>query len=166
MDWSGKGEREPAYEEVVFNLDEGQISDVFRAGDAFYVVRLRTIEPERQQTLDEVRQQVRQAVLDEKEEAWFQERADRTLFTIHGKRYTVGEFWQEYQELPPTFLADYQGPEGRKALAERLIERLLLVEDSYDQLLNVKNRGEIEEVRLDVLAQMMEYTRTPSSTRA
>lgn len=151
-----KGEREPAYDAVVFDLDEEQISDVFRAGDAFYVVRLRGIEPERQQSLNEVRDQVRQAVLAEKEVTWFEEKADSTLFTIHGKRYTAGEFWQEYQELPPTFLADYQGAEGRQALAERLIERLLLVEDSYDQLLNVKNQGEIEEMRLDVLAQMME----------
>jgi parvulin-like peptidyl-prolyl isomerase len=151
-----KGQWDPAYDEVVFSLDEGQISDVFRAGDAFYVVRLRFIEPERQQSLDEVREQVHQDVLSEKESTWFQKNADRTLFTIHGERYTVGEFWTEYQELPPTFAADYQGTEGRKALAERLIERLLLVEDSYDQLLDVKNKEEIEEMRLDVLAQMME----------
>lgn len=150
------GQREPAYDEVVFGLDEGEISDVFRAGDVFYVVRLRSQEPERQQSLDEVRELVRQAVLAEKEAAWFEEKANRTLFTIHGQRFTVGEFWQEYQELPPTFLLDYQGNEGRKALAERLIERLLLVEDSYDRLLDVQNQAEIEEIRLDVLAQMMD----------
>lgn len=151
-----KGMREPAYDEVVFELDEGQVSDVFRAGDAFYVVRLRSITPQRRQSLDEVRAQVRQAVLAEKEAGWFEQQADRTLFTLHGKRYTVGEFWREYQELPPTFVTRYQGDEGREALAERLIERVLLVEDSYDQLLDVKNEGKIDEARLDVLAQMME----------
>jgi peptidyl-prolyl cis-trans isomerase D len=99
---------------------------------------------------------VRQAVPVEKTATWFQKSADRTLFTIRGKRYTVGEFWREYQELPPSFLARYQGAEGRKALAERLVERLLLVEDSYDRLLDVKNEGEIEEARLKMLAQMLE----------
>jgi parvulin-like peptidyl-prolyl isomerase len=151
-----KGQRDPAYDEVVFNLDEGQYSQVFKAGDAFYIARLQSKESERQQSLDEVRTQVRQAVLAEREAAWFEERANQTLLTINGKRYTVGEFWQEYQELPVTFVTGYQGVEGRQALAERLIERLLLLQDSYDQLLDVENQDELEEMRLDILAQMME----------
>lgn len=151
-----KGQRDPAYDERVFNLDEGETSEVFRAGDAFYIVRLQSKEPERQQTLDEVRAQVEQAVLVEKEAVWFEEKANQTLLTIDGKRYTVGEFWREYRELPAPFIFDYQGTAGRQALAERLIERLLLVEDSYDQLLEADNQVELEEIRLDVLAQMME----------
>lgn len=151
-----KGQRDPTYDEVVFNLDIEEISEVFRAGDAFYVARLRSSQPERRQSLDEARTQVYQAVLAQKEAAWFKENANRTLFTIHGERYTLGEFWQEYQELPPTFLVNYQGAEGRQALAERLIERLLLVEDSYDQLLEAENKDELDETRLRVLTQMME----------
>lgn len=151
-----KGQRDPVYDEVVFNLDEGETSEVFRAGDAFYIVRLQSKEPERQLTLDEVRAQVQQAVLVEKEAAWFEEKANQTLLTIDGKRYTAGEFWREYRELPAPFIFEYQGTAGRQALAERLIERLLLVEDSYDQLLEADNQVELEEIRLDVLAQMME----------
>lgn len=151
-----KGQRDPAYDDLVFNLDVEEISEVFRAGDAFYMARLRSSQPERRQSLDEARAQVYQPVLAQKEVAWFKEKANRTLFTIHGERYTAGEFWQEYQELPPTFLANYQGAEGRQALAERLIERLLLVEDSYDQLLETENKEQVEEARLKVLAQMME----------
>ncbi len=33
---------------------------------------------------------------------------------------------------------------------QRLIERLLLVEDSYDQLLETENKAEVEEMRLRV----------------
>jgi len=150
------GVREATYDDVVFSLDENEISDVFRSGDAFYIVRLRSRQPERQYTLNEVRPQVRQAVLEEQTRAWFEQNADRTLFTVHGKRYTVGEFWQEYQELPVTFVTAYQDNEGRKQLAEQIIERLLLVEDSYDRLLTAGKESELEEVRLDVLAQMME----------
>lgn len=126
------------------------MSEVFRAGDAFYIGRLLSLEPARRPSLDEVRAQVHQVVLAEKEAVWFEENANRTLLTIDGKRFTLGEFWREYQELPLPFVADYQ------ALAERLIERLLLVEDSYDQLLEADNQDELEEIRLDVLAQMME----------
>lgn len=151
-----KGQRDPAYDEVVFNLDEGETSAAFQAGDAFYIVWLHSKEPERQQSLDEVRAQVQQAVQAQKEAAWFEEKANQTLLTIDGRRYTVGEFWREYRELPAPFIFDYQGTAGRQALAERLIERLLLVEDSYDQLLEADNQVELEEIRLDVLAQMME----------
>ncbi|MBX3011874.1 MAG: peptidyl-prolyl cis-trans isomerase [Caldilineaceae bacterium] len=150
------GTRAAPYDEVVFNLDLNELSDVFRSGDAFYIVQLRSRRPERQATLDEVRTQVRQAVLQEQMRMWFDQNADRTLFTIHGKRYTVGEFWLEYQELPATFLAQYESNEGRKQLAEQIIERLLLVEDSYDRLLTNGKESELEEIRLDVLAQMME----------
>lgn len=151
-----KGERGPAYDAAVFALDPGQISEVIRAGDAFYVVRLRTRQPERQQRLDEVREQVLRAVMAQQEQRWFAENGGRTLFTIRGRRYTLGEFWKEYQELPEAFLARYQGLAGRKALAERLIERLLLLQDSYDRLLDATNKQQVEEARLSVLAQMLE----------
>jgi len=151
-----KGERDPAYDAAVFALDPGQVSDVIKAGDAFYVVRLRTRAPERQQSFGDVRDQVRQAVRAQKEEQWFTENGDRTLFTIRGKRFTLGEFWKEYRELPEDFLARYQGVAGRRALAERLIERLLLLQDSYDRLLQSKNKVQLEEARLSVLAQMLE----------
>lgn len=151
-----KGERDPAYDAAVFTLDPGQISEVLRAGEAFYVVRLRARQPERQQGLGEVRDQVRRAVRARKEERWFTENGDRTLFAIRGKGYTLGEFWKEYRELPEAFLDRYQGSGGRQALAERLIERLLLLQDSYDRLLDSKNKQEVEEARLSVLAQMLE----------
>ncbi len=150
------GVRDAAYDEIIFNLDQNEISDVFRSGDAFYIVRLRAQQPERQYSLDEVRTQLRQAVLQEKEQAWFAEKTELTLFTIHGKSYRVGEFWQEYQELPVAFRSEYQGGEGRKQLAEQIIERMLLVEDSYDRLLTDGNESTLEEARLDILAQMME----------
>jgi parvulin-like peptidyl-prolyl isomerase len=42
-----------------------------------------------------------------------------------------------------------------KALAEQIIERLLLVEDTYDQLLDVENQELATEARLQVLQQML-----------
>ncbi|HID61940.1 MAG TPA: peptidyl-prolyl cis-trans isomerase, partial [Anaerolineae bacterium] len=150
-----EGTRGTEFEAVVFALDEGQIGPVFQEGDAFHVVRLRRLEPASQQSLDEVRKQVWAAVAANKEATRFETNANKTLFTIHGQRYTVGEFYREYQELPPDFRTRYRGPQGLKDLAERLIERLLMVEDTYDRMLDAKNRQEIEEVRLDVLKQML-----------
>jgi parvulin-like peptidyl-prolyl isomerase len=50
---------------------------------------------------------------------------------------------------------EYAGPEGMKALTEQIIERLLLVEDTYDQLLDVENQELATEARLQVLLQML-----------
>ena len=150
-----EGTRDPAWDTAVFELTEGELSDVFRAGDAFYVVRLNELQPARTQTVEEVRPTVLAAVQQQTSDEWFNLNGSKTLFTLKGKQYTLGQFYQEYQELPVFTQAEYTGPEGMKALADQLIERLLLVEDAYDQLLDVENKPLTDEARLQVLKQML-----------
>ena len=151
-----KGEQSSPYDEAVFRLDPGQISNVIADTDAFAIVRLISKEPEREQSFEEVRSQVQTAVLAETEKKYFTDNADRTLFTVNGKRFTLGEFWEEYQELPVTFLASYPGTEGKQALVEKIIERLLLYEDSLSQVSQTDTKERKDEMRLKVLAQMLE----------
>lgn len=150
-----EGTRDPAWDAAVFALTAGELSDVFRAGDSFYVVRLNELQPARTQTLDEVRPVVMAAVQQQKTEEWFNANAGKTLFTLKGRQYTLGQFYTEYKELDFSTQAQYGGPEGMKQLAESLIERLLLVEDTYDQLLDVQNKPLVDEARLQVLKQML-----------
>ncbi len=150
-----EGTREPAWDTAVFALTDNELSDVFRAGNGFYIVRLNDLEPARTQTLDEVRPLVLATVQQEKTEAWFNANAGKTLFTLKGRQYTLGQFFTEFQELDPAAQVQYGGPEGMKQLAELLIERLLLVEDTYDQLLDVQNKPLIDEARLQVLKQLL-----------
>jgi parvulin-like peptidyl-prolyl isomerase len=151
-----RGSRGPEYDAAVFSLEPGQTSEVFRSGGELYVVRLRNREPERRQELDEVRDRVRQEVLAAKEQTWFRERSGQTLLTIDGRRFTVGEFWEEYQELPLGFQARYRGTEGRRQLAERLIERWIVLQASRRQGPTEEEQAETEHSRLQVLSQMME----------
>ncbi len=150
-----EGTRDPLWDTSVFALTEGELSDVFRAGDTFYIVRLNQLKPARTQSLDDVRQEVLDAVQQQKTDEWFETNASKTLVSLKGKQYTLGEFYQEYQELPISTQSEYVGPEGMKQLAESLIERLLLVEDTYDQLLDVENKPLADESRLQLLKQMM-----------
>lgn len=150
-----EGTRDPAWDTAVFELTEGELSDVFRAGDSFYIVRLNQLQPARTKSLDEVRSEVQDVVQQQKTDEWFQSNAPKTLFTVKGKQYTLGQFYQEYQELPISTQTEYAGPDGMKKLAESLIERLLLVEDTYDQLLDVQNKPLADESRLQVIKQMM-----------
>lgn len=143
------------WEAVVSELTVGEMSSVFRAGSSFYIVRLTAVEGERSQAFEEVRSDILPIVQQQQTEIWFAERSDQTLFTLKGRRYTLGQFYQEYQELSPTTLALYTGSEGMRTLAEQLIDRLLLVEDTYDQMLNTQNQPLNDETRLQVLKQML-----------
>ena len=51
-------------------------------------------------------------------------------------------------------------------MAESLIERLLLVEDTYDQLLDVENKPLADESRLQVLKQMMHQEEVDDNIQA
>lgn len=150
-----EGTRDPQWDAAVFALTEGELSDVFRAGDSFYIVRLNQLQAGRTKSLEEVRAEVLTAVQQQKTDKWFAANASKTLFNIKGKGYTLGQFYQEYQELPVSTQSQYAGMDGMKQLAELLIERLLLVEDTYDQLLDVQNKPLADESRLQVLKQMM-----------
>lgn len=101
------------------------------------------------------KEKFRENFLNEMEKKWFEQNQNRTLFTVHGKRYTVGEFYQELQELPPEEREKYQDFEGMKDLMDRMIERLLVLEDTYDQMLETKTKGEIDHAREDVLRQIL-----------
>lgn len=146
---------EPDFNAAVSTLQPGEISEVIRATGAFYIVRLIEAQPSRPQTFDEARAQVLETVRPQQIEEWMDDNASKTLFTLKGKQYTLGQFYGEYQELAPDVQAQFAGPAGLKELAELLIDRLVLVEDTYDQLLQVQNKDLIDQTRLDVLKQMM-----------
>jgi parvulin-like peptidyl-prolyl isomerase len=150
-----EGSSDSDWEAVVFALTEEELSDVFRTEKAFYIVRVQEILPGGVQPYEDVRSQIHEIVAQEKAKDWFQANESKTLFTIKGRQYTVGQFYREYQELPLTLQIQYAGVDGMKNLAEELIERLLLVEDTYDQLLNVENENLAAEARLQVLQQML-----------
>lgn len=105
---------------------------------------------------EEVAEQVKNDVRTEKEKTYYQDNASRTLFTVNGKQYTLGQFGEEYGELPQTFLVDYQGTEGKQKLVDRIIERLLLYEDSLTQVSQTETKEKKDEVQLKVMGQMLE----------
>lgn len=150
-----EGVSDPGWETTVFAMTENEMSNVFRAGSSFYIVQLQEKIDAYLQPSSEVQFFLETAVTPKLMDNWFTANAGKTLFTLKSSRYTVGEFYQEYQELPFTIQAEYSGPEGMKELAEALIERLLLVSDANDRLLDVENQPLAEEARLQVLQQMM-----------
>lgn len=151
-----EGARGAEWDRNVFALVPGELGSVFQAGDSFYVVRLSELKPARTQSLSEVRRAVTAAVGRQKEQDWFEANGEKTLFTLKGKRYSLKQFYKEYQELPASARRQYAGSDGLRNLADSLIDRMLLVADTYDKLLDVKTKPLADEARLRLLRQMME----------
>lgn len=150
-----RGARDPAFDEAVFPLPVEGLSPAFKEGDSYYVVKVLERRPERLRTYEEVRAEIAARLRAEQERQVYAERQDRTLFTIHSRRTTFGEFLHELNELPPAARTQYAGAEGKRRLLERLIDRLVVVEDASDQATEVKRKEEIEHVRSDLLAQLL-----------
>ena len=150
-----RGSRGQAFDDAVFPLRVGDISPVFMEGDSHYIVKLLERLPERVRPYEEVRGEVEATLRAEREQQVYAERSNRTLFTIHGRRTTLGEFLQELQELPEEQRARYAGPDGKRKLLDAFIERLLVVEDAAEQATDVKRKDDIAHARSDLLAQLL-----------
>lgn len=145
-----------ALAEQAFSLsEEGDLSPVIGTKQGYYVLRLREQQPARQISFEEARPQVASAVQAKNESAWFEQNADRTLFTIHGERFTLGQFFHEYQNLPPNLQKQFSGSDGLKELADLLIDRMLVLDDAYNRLVDQQNAPLLEEARTAILRQMM-----------
>ena len=106
-------------------------------------------------SFEEVRNDVKNAVRAKNTARWFQEKQNRTLLTIHGKPFTVGEFFEEFEELSLNERQRYGDYASKKKLLDTMIDRLLLVEDSYDQMLNTEFKDERDHIREDILKQIL-----------
>ena len=108
-----------------------------------------------EKSFSEVRDEVLQDLKEEKERDWFEQKKNRTLFTIHGKRNTVGEFYEEFKELPFYEQEKYQEYEAKIGLLDRLIVRLLIVEDTTDQMLDSETKEDVTHAKEDILRQLL-----------
>ena len=150
-----RGSLGQAFDEAVFALPVGGLSTVFRNGDSYYVVKLLQSRPERTRPYEEARGEIAATLRAEREQQVYSERAGRTLFSIHGRRTTLGEFLQELNELPPAARALDNDVAAKRKILDNLIERLLVIEDASEQASDAKGKDEIEHARVDLLAQFL-----------
>lgn len=82
-------------------------------------------------------------------------RMNEALFTVHGKKYTLGEFYQEFQELPATYKETFSNYEKRKLLVDQLIAKELLLEEGADMADTKEGGHELEELKIEYLSQLL-----------
>jgi parvulin-like peptidyl-prolyl isomerase len=163
--WYARGSNGKGFEEVVFSLDVGEISQVLKKGDFFYVVKVLERQAGRLKAYEEIKDQIDREYRWQKGEAYLKENKDRILFTLNGKPYTIGDFIKEYTRVTPPHrchhmeemdkevqkgkppqLCDFAHNdfEDQKKLVDRMIDRELIVEDTYNQMIHVEHQEEIE----------------------
>ena len=150
-----RGSRGPAFDANVLSLSEGGLSPVFREGNSLFVVRLLERRRERRKALDEVEGEIRSTLRAERERQRYAENKTRTLVVINGQRYTLGDFLAEAESIAPQHRHHFEGPDGKRKLLDRLIERLLVLQSASGGMADLRNKEDIEETRRHLLAEML-----------
>ncbi|NIA31154.1 MAG: hypothetical protein GWP06_14745 [Actinobacteria bacterium] len=149
------GARAKAFDEAVASLNPGEYSKPFQDNGKYFIVRLTEKIPAADIPFATVRDVIRRLLTNERELKLYKENKDKTLFTLHGRRFTLDDFYQEFRELSPAEQEKHRSYDQRVKLVDSMIERLLLLEDSYDRMLDAKNKEEVEHVREDILKQAL-----------
>lgn len=81
--------------------------------------------------------------------------ADETLFTIHGKKYALGDFYQELWELPDAYQKTFSDYEKKKLLVDQMIVQELLLEENADKTGTGTDGHNLEELKIQYLSQIL-----------
>ncbi|NOZ20581.1 MAG: peptidyl-prolyl cis-trans isomerase, partial [Planctomycetes bacterium] len=133
----------------------GEVTDITNHEGARSVARVLKREERRQMTLDEAKPRLLKEARKRARERFLQQNAGTTLFTIHGKPYSLGDFREEFEELSPSEQARYSTFEERRKLLDRMIDRAVLVEKAAEGVRTKKSRGRYDRIRTAVLKQIL-----------
>ncbi|MGH7359928.1 MAG: peptidyl-prolyl cis-trans isomerase, partial [Candidatus Rokuibacteriota bacterium] len=138
-----------------FALRPGETTSPVEVEGTLVIAHVRERQAARTRPFEEVRGDIRAKLGREAETRVFDANKNQTLFTVHGRRFTLGDFVQELFELPEPDRTRAATPEGRRRLLDRLIDRLILVEDATERALSSSNREDVERVRGEILEQVL-----------
>jgi len=77
LGWISRGRSAPELDKVIFSLQPGDTSGIFRSSDGYHIVAMFAREPERAATFDEVREGIEQAIIAEKRQRALERLVDR-----------------------------------------------------------------------------------------
>ncbi len=150
-----RGRKSRKFEEEVFRRYPGEFTSIFRDGGFYYIVKILERGARKQKPLSAVVGDVRAAVRRRKEREKFKLNRYEALFSIHGKRFTVEQFQQEFSELTAAEQKQFASFEARKNILDQLIVKELLMEKADDKATDTQQRKEIEQLKRRALQQML-----------
>jgi parvulin-like peptidyl-prolyl isomerase len=164
--WFSRGSNPKEFEEAVFSLEIGEVSQVLEKEKAFHIIKVLEKQPGRFKSYEEILTPLEREYRWQKGEEYLKENRDRILFTINSKPFTIGDFLDEYtRTTPPHQCHHMEGGmdqpdhkmdnpqlcdiahndfEEQKTFVNRMIDRELITEDTYNQMIHVEHQKEIE----------------------
>ena len=79
LGWIEPGVMVQAFEDALYGLDQGEVSDPVRTGFGFHVIKLREIEPSEGQSFEQARAELRQEIVETEAERLYLDVADRLV---------------------------------------------------------------------------------------
>jgi parvulin-like peptidyl-prolyl isomerase len=167
--WLARGTEPDEFEEIIFNLEDGEISPVLEEENNFYIVKALGKQPGRLKSFEEIRNALTREYRWQKGEEYLKLNRDRILFSIDSKPYSIGDFLAEYNRANPSHqchhmqAADLKAQkveemepcdfshnsfEDQKKFVNGMIDRELIIENTYSQMLHVEHGKEIEFVTM------------------
>lgn len=158
--WVARGENGKEFDEAVFSLEVGEFSQVFKKNGSLSIAKVSEKQPGRFKRYEEIRDLIEREYRWQKGEDYLKENKDRVLFTINGKPYTIEDFITEYTRKTPShqchhmegmdektkkgeppMLCDFAHNDfgDQKKIVDRMIDRELIVEDTYNQMIHVEH---------------------------
>ncbi len=138
------------------SLNMNEISDVIKNEDgSFSILRLDRIQESGIKKLKDVESDIRKTLLEEKQKNEYELRGGEVLFAVHGRRYTLGDFYREFLELPESYQKALNEYDGKKLLLDQLIVKELLLEKDSDVAGSESEQHDMEELKIQYLMQVM-----------
>ncbi len=141
--------------DTVFRYQRGETTQVLKDGGAFYVARVTDRVGSETKPLEAVRGDVKASVYLAKERAKLEQNKNEALFSLHGKRFSVEEFLQEFDELSTEQKRQFASLEAKKNLLDQLVVKELLMEKAEDDGQDKQQRESRDDLKRAALAQML-----------
>lgn len=90
LGWVDRGQTDPAFEDALFALEEGAVSDPVRTDEGYHVIALRELRAATQQSFEEVRDQLAEEFQGSERERLFAERSGEMIDLIYEDPGSLG----------------------------------------------------------------------------
>lgn len=152
-----KGSIDDAIKEtLLWKMQPDEISEPINNPDGTYsIVKLININKAGIKSLADVNPEIRQIILQKNMDSEYALRKDDALFSVHSRRYTLGDFYTEFKELSSEYQAQFVTYEQKKQLVEQLITKELLLEKTNDFSSDMSDQHSKEELKVQYFAQIL-----------
>lgn len=151
-----RGSGEANLEAVIWKMKIGEISDpIVNSDGSSSIIKLLEYTKAGAKPLSAVKSDILNILISKNMEREYTLRKSEMLFSIHSRRYTLGEFYVEFNELSDVYQSEFLTFETKKQLVEQMIARELLLEKSADKSSSANEEHGYEEMKIQYLSQIL-----------